>query len=345
MFVFSTLPQVSFYDAMSEILKAPEKIDQNITIGNEDIFYLNEQQDRHRAFLNTPRDENGVRAVPVSELPQAKMHNCYVIQFDVESDCFNANSPKAFFDLFQKALLCLPHGMSPAEEQKISKENDISTLRLDDGTLHIKLYFDKDTKQCVKESVDATECAKPMIDFVANMGYAEPTDNSCVIERHYSTTDYKKLPAEIGLNEEININEVYKNKIVTPNWINEGTFNVAKVDKYQVRADLENYLYEIWDGNNMVATVIASSMDQMEMLKESGMEIESKDNVNLTMNKVQMKDVFENENKNNEDFGYAVMANVENDLGVLVICSWNEDVLRDVVDHMTFVSTNDPAAA
>ena len=78
------------------------------------------------------------------------------------------------------------------------------------------------------------------------------------------------------------------------------------------------------------------------------METQKHGDFNVYMNQIPMSSVFDGNNKNNEDVGYVAIVEHQPAISYFnrfLICAWDNDVLHDVVDHMTLITTDDPAAA
>ena len=205
------------------------------------------------------------------------------------------------------------------------------------------------------EKIDATECAKPMMEYLPMVGSTKAGDNTFVIKKHYSDSGLEKMPEKVELDSDtiyftdiVKDKDVFRNKIVYyGDFTTNAVFDVIKLDKYELRYDLKNDLYQVWDGSNMIAAVSKYYFDtDLHLTKENLISSEEKDGYKITMCNVPMDHVFESKNQNNSQTGYiatAINSKTKN-IG-FNICSWNEEILRDVVSHMTFVSTNDPAAA
>ena len=357
-YAFSILPKENFEGYMSSILANPEQTEAFFTLSQEEIFYMQEKQKYEFEtfawfdikYPNVPSQEEMEQAaneieekLENGEIKTPAPHNCYVIQYDIDSKYQNVNAPHMISDLFMRPY-------------KTQVHQDYPRTRLDDGMLHVALYFDQETRQCVMEKIDATDCAGPMLKYLISLGDIKEGDNTYIIQNHYSdagATDPQQYQYRNGAaydySDALKETDLYQNKIVYQ-YFEQQEYDVVTVDKYEIRYDVKNEVYKIFDGTNMIAVVDMFGYgynEESDMIGMShGMEIENKDDFNFVINEIKMSDVVDSDNKNNEDVGYAVVASP---MGItnsgIEIFAWNEDILRDVVDHMTFVHTDDPAAA
>ena len=336
---FSVLPNDSFYHYVMDMFQDPSGLEMKFKVGTESIYYSSE--------LVKPWEEMYANeSVNVDDSVQK--HNCYRVTFDVDSKYFNANYPKLCNSLFKQGPNSFIPGVAIAEYNKLVP---FTRVRLDDGNMKVKLYFDKDTKQCMGETIDASDCAGPMIEYVNSLGWTESTDNTFKIEKQFGYGETHCLYEDADRDPGLDSYDAFQNKILSASGHSMDVADLIKLDQYQVKTDMHNMLYEIWDGNTMAATVVIDYND-MENIAErlQGTEMETQEHGDFTvyMNEIPMSSVFDGNNRNNEDVGYVAI--VEHQPGIkyfnrFVICAWDNEVLHDIIDHMTFVTTDEPAAA
>ena len=336
---FSVLPNESFYKYLMDMFQNSSELDANFKVGTESIYYCNELVKSYEEMFT-----NG----SILSDEWAKEHDCYTVSFDVDSRYFSANYPKISNSLFKQGPNSFIPGVAIAEYNKLVP---FTRVRLDDGNMKVKLYFDKDTKQCMGETIDASECAGSMIEYINSLGWTESTDDTLMIEKQFGYGEKYSLFEDAERDPGLDNYDAFQNKIVSVSGNSTVLADMIKLDQYQVKTDMRNMLYEIWDGNTMAATVVIDYND-MENIAErlQGTEMETQEHGDFTvyMNEIPMSSVFDGNNRNNEDVGYVAI--VEHQPGIkyfnrFAICAWDNEVLHDIIDHMTFVTTDEPAAA
>lgn len=338
---FSSLPRKSYDSFLRKALENPEDLGQAFTLEETEVYDMEKKQ---AAFGKLEAlSHEGYRS-PEAKLAEyhhmtVEKRPCYGVSFDIPQEylqLLNLNMLDRFFCLERRAYSSRQDAMQNEAAPVYENEHPLR-LRAAEGDVHVTLYFDKDSRQCIGQRLDGTDCVKHMMDKVCGFGYVEATDGSYLVHSQYFENDFKTRPAFLT---EAPAESAVNQAVFSVDYRAESVHHIYSTTQYGLELNFKTGLYEITDGRDVIGTLQYYSPNQEGGLEESMIsaseELTSKTGLSYILYTVPMGKLFGEEDPNPSLNGY--MAQFQGDCyynGVL-ICAWDQDTVTKIMDDLSF---------
>ena len=222
--------------------------------------------------------------------------------------------------------------------------------RLQSGPIHVSLYFDKETGDCIGEKLDLTDCSQKLMDQLCALPHVEAGDRSFIIEKQYFDNSFRAIPACVQHQDPA---QQQKNQAVfwtacAPGYANSTHHQIFATTNFGLQFNPETQLFEITEGNDLIATLMRyDAFDgklDTETMVESSETLTSKTGLTYTIHQVPMGKLFGEQDPNPSEIGYMVTCFEEgiNAQRGILISAWDRDTAVRIMDDMTLTTAELP---
>ena len=282
---------------------------------------------------------------------------CYAVSLDVPQEYLDLYNLRILDSVFSsKRSAYAPDEQPPQEsftlEEYLAIAHPVKT-RLEEGMVHVSLYFDMETKQCIGRRLDATDCAGALMDQLCVLELVKPMDRSFVVEEQYFDSPFTDLPAHVEHQETTEPNQAVfwamygfteqelAQMTTSPD---DPHHQVYTTSRFDMAFNVKTGFYEIGEGGAVAAVMQKYSPTQFSLpMNNQPLEtLTSKGGLQYEIYIVPMARAFGPTDPNPEQIGYVAIFVEEDGYEGIQVWSWDRDTLEDVMDDLTFTTREAP---
>lgn len=346
---FSYLPKKSYMGFLRDALSDPSHAAEIFTLSEGIPSNMEAKQEIASQYF-AQAWKKGYSDTEMEEAAPAQP--CRIVSYDVPAEYLNVYNPQLMnvvFYQYQSAF----HSQAECLAMDIPRTYESThpvNARLQSGPIHVSLYFDKETGDCIGEKLDLTDCSQKLMDQLCALPHVEAGDRSFIIEKQYFDNSFRAIPACVQHQDPA---QQQKNQAVfwtacAPGYANSTHHQIFATTNFGLQFNPETQLFEITEGNDLIASLMRyDAFDgklDTETMVESSETLTSKTGLTYTIHQVPMGKLFGEQDPNPSEIGYMVTCFEEgiNAQRGILISAWDRDTAVRIMDDMTLTTAELP---
>ena len=343
---FASLPQKSHTAFLREALEDAHVAVQRFTLTETTMFDMEARQRLNFEYEAVCRD---YQKAPEAETAWKECPDrpCYAVNYDIPQEYLSVFNAQLMDTLFTPCRSVYLGGEDFPEEQEYTQEEYEAMAhpvqaRLDPGMIHVSLYFDKDTRQCIGSRLDATDCAGTVMDLLCDMELITAGDRSFVVDTQYFDNEFTTLPSFLRHQYTPEPNRAVfwafgcsEEELSERNSMPEGPHHhVFTTQELGLALNAKTGLYELTEDGQVIGTMQKYIPGDLDCVYGESEHLTSRTGLTYDLYEVTMGEIFSSRDANPEETGCIVIFREKMD-GV-AICAWDRDTAMKIMDDLTF---------
>ena len=345
---FACLPQKSHTAFLREALEDAHVAVQRFTLTETTMFDMEARQRLNFEYEAVCRD---YQKAPEAETAWKKCPDrpCYAVNYDIPQEYLGVFNPQLMDTLFTPSRsVYLGEEDFPEEQEFTEAEYEAMAhpvkARLDPGMIHVSLYFDKDTKQCIGSRLDLTDCAGTVMDQLCDMELITAGDRSFVVDTQYFDNEFTTLPSFLHHQYSREPNRVvFWATGCGEEDLSEGApmpsgphHHVFTTQDLGLALNAKTGLYEFTEDGQVIGTMQKYMPGNLRCVEGDSEQLTSKTGLAYDLYPVTMGEIFSSRDANPEETGCIVIFREEGKVDGVAICAWDRDTAMKIMDDLTF---------
>ena len=345
---FACLPQKSHSAFLREALEDVQVAGQRFTLTETTMFDMEARQRLNFEYEAACRD---YQKAPEAEKTWKECPDrpCYAVNYDVPQEYLSVFNPQLMDTLFTESRSVytweegIPEPREYTEEELEALAHPVKA-RLDDGMIHVSLYFDKDTKECIGSRMDLTDCAGTVMDLLCDMELITAGDRSFVVDTQYFDNEFTTLPSFLRRQYSREPNRAVfwvtghtQQEMNELKYLPAGTHHhVFATQNLGLALNVRTGLYEITENGEIIGTLQKYAQGNLHCENQNPERLTSRTGLPYELHQVTMGEVFSGRDSNPEKTGYIAIFREEDSVEGVAICAWDRETAMKIMDDLTF---------
>ena len=197
---FASLPRKSHSGFLREAAEDGSKAQQIFTLSEDKIYDMAKKQELFREYEEESFKNPASKETTLSYYHYMTMEKrpCYAVSYDIPAEYISAFNGRLMDELFSQVESVMTTDANGTRYMVPVNLDEVPAypvkMRLSSGPVHVSLYFDKDTRQCIGQRLDLTDCSKELMDHLCTLNHVKAGDRSFIIDTQYFDNSFQKLP-------------------------------------------------------------------------------------------------------------------------------------------------------
>ena len=197
---FASLPRKSHSGFLREAAEDSSKAQQTFTLSEDKIYDMAKKQALFREYEEESSKNSLSKETTLSYYHYMTMEKrpCYAVSYDIPAEYVSAFNGRLMDELFNQVEAVMTTDASGVRYMVPVNLDEVPAypvkMRLSSGPVHVSLYFDKDTRQCIGQRLDLTDCSKELMDHLCTLNHVKAGDRTFIIDTQYFDNSFQKLP-------------------------------------------------------------------------------------------------------------------------------------------------------